>query len=97
VPFKVGWSAENHGFVFLSFTVPEPLHCCDICFHCSYLYNYYNWSWTLFNKCWNFIWFSTFHTENFKNSERGDEGERRPKEKVTFWITPLSINHLIAY
>jgi hypothetical protein len=26
---------------------PRKLHCCYVSFHCSYLYNYYNYSWTL--------------------------------------------------
>jgi len=35
----------------LSFFFPERLHCCDIDFHCCYLYSYYNFSRTLCIKC----------------------------------------------
>jgi len=35
----------------LSFLRPEPLHWCYIYFHCSYLYNYYNYSRTFCIKC----------------------------------------------
>jgi hypothetical protein len=32
---------------------PERLHCCYIDFHYSYMYRYYNSSWTLCIKCWD--------------------------------------------
>jgi hypothetical protein len=35
----------------LSFLSPERLHCCYIYFHCSYRYNYYNYTRTLCIKC----------------------------------------------
>ncbi len=44
----------------LCFLFPECLHCCYIeYFHCSYLYNYYNYSRTFCIKCW----VSAFHTQ----------------------------------
>ncbi len=43
----------------LSFVFPEHLHCGFIYFECSYLYNYYNYSLTLWIK-WSV---SAFHTE----------------------------------
>jgi len=51
----------------LSFLFPELLHCYYIYFHCSHLYNYYNYSPIL-----------TFAD----TIERGDRGESRPKERV---------------
>jgi hypothetical protein len=36
----------------LYFLFPERLHSCYIYFHCSYLNNYYNYSWTLYINCW---------------------------------------------
>jgi hypothetical protein len=43
----------------LSFVFPERLYISYRYFHCSYLYNYYNYSRTLCIKCW----VSAFHTE----------------------------------
>jgi hypothetical protein len=50
----VGWnsgmvSSVSHCLSFF----PERLHCCDIDFHCSYLYTYCNSSRTLCIKCWD--------------------------------------------
>jgi hypothetical protein len=43
----------------LSFLFPERLHSCyvQIYFDCSYVNDYYNYSWTLYIKCW----VSAFH------------------------------------
>jgi len=47
----------------------ERLHWCYIYFHCSYLYNYYNYSQTLCIKCWvsafgtQLLLLPAFHTE----------------------------------
>ncbi len=43
----------------LSLLFPERLHSCYIYFHCSYLYNYYNYIQTLCIKRWVLV----FHTE----------------------------------
>jgi len=38
------WKTDEFHFVLTpSFLFPERLHCCCIYFHCSYLYNYYNY------------------------------------------------------
>jgi hypothetical protein len=34
-----------------SLLFPERLHCCNIYFHCSYMYNYYNYFRILCIKC----------------------------------------------
>jgi hypothetical protein len=76
----------------LSFLFPDRLHCCYTYFHCSYLYNYYNYSRTLCIKCWAFrtelqhfiLTFNknvlTYFADTIEREDRG--GERRPKDRV---------------
>jgi hypothetical protein len=75
---------------------PERLHFCYIDFHWSYLYSYYNSSWTLCIKCWD----SAFRTE-FQNFilrfnkisllsgyhwKRGERLKGGPKTGKTGWL-----------
>jgi hypothetical protein len=57
--FPTNFGGGKLSFI-LSFLFPECLlHCCCIYFHCSYLYNCYNYSGTLCINCW----VSAFQTE----------------------------------
>jgi hypothetical protein len=73
----------------LCFLFPERLHYCYIYFHCSYLYNYYNYSRTLCNMCWRFntqISYSDLIKFPYfaDTTKRGDKGWK--KQRVTLWI-----------
>jgi hypothetical protein len=63
---------------------------CYIYFHCSYLDNYYNYSWTLCIKCWDIVKFPYFAAI----TERGDSGwkqaQREGEDRVTLQIIVLS-------
>jgi hypothetical protein len=50
-PFLVYFKPQFHPVLIPSFLSPELLQRCYMYFHCSYLYNYYNYSRTLCSKC----------------------------------------------
>ncbi len=79
---------------------PFPVHSCYIYFHCSSLYNYYNYSQTMCIKCWSF---SISHPDLIKfpyfadTTERGDRGRKQRRygmeQRMTLPITLLSAEH----
>ncbi len=73
-----------------SFLFPERLHCCYIHFHCSYMYNYYNYlePCALNAEFKHFIpRFKTNFLTLRTSLKEGIRGEQRPKDRVkTGWL-----------
>ncbi len=82
---------EFHPVFIPSFLFPDRLHCCCIYFHCSYMYNYYNY----LEPCALNAEFLHFIPRFNKTSllcgplwlKDGLGGEKRPKDRVkTGWL-----------
>ncbi len=68
-----------------SFHFPERLNCCYIYFHCSYLYNYYNYSPTILNK------FSLLSKRRYCSGWK--EAQRQGEDRVTLMKTLMYSRH----
>jgi hypothetical protein len=83
----------------LSFLFPERPHHCFIYFHCSYFFNYYNYSWTLCIKCWVSSYWDLIKFHYFADpTGRGDrpwkQAQTQGEDRVTSWITLLFANSM---